>query len=134
LSFEHLDAVDVAFDGAGAPGETEAVGDGVLVGAQAGDGGAECGLAGGVGGGHPRLGQLAAAALVHDGGEVAGAGGDGGQFRDGVRLRGKPVTRHGCYPRQRAATTHQATARGPSQFPGQRDRPMRSEVDKSQVS
>src|SRR5215472_11810442 len=45
LSFEHLDAVDVAFDGAGAPGKAEPVGDGVLVGAQAGDEGAERGLA-----------------------------------------------------------------------------------------
>jgi hypothetical protein len=35
LSFDHLDAVDVAFDGAGALGQGQAVGDGVLVGAQA---------------------------------------------------------------------------------------------------
>ena len=74
LAFEHLDAVDVAFDGAGAPGEAEAVGDGVLVGSQAGDEGAERGLAGGQGGSHPRLEQLAAAALVHDDGGGADAG------------------------------------------------------------
>src|SRR5215475_10349884 len=76
LLFEHLDAVDVAFDGAGAPGEAEPAGDGVLVGAQPGDEGAERGLAGGEGGVHPRLEQLAAAALVHDAGEGADASGD----------------------------------------------------------
>ena len=40
LAFEHFDAVDVAFDGARAPGEAESVSDGVLVGSQAGDEGA----------------------------------------------------------------------------------------------
>jgi hypothetical protein len=34
LAFEHLDAVDVAFDGAGAPPEAEPVGDGLAVGAR----------------------------------------------------------------------------------------------------
>jgi hypothetical protein len=89
----------VAFDGAGAPGEAEPAGDGVLVGSQAGDEGAERGLAGGECGGHPWLEQFAAAALVHDDGEVADAGGDGGQFRgcgeDGVEAGlvgvGEPV-------------------------------------------
>jgi len=101
LSFEHLDAVDVAFDDAGAPGEAEPAGDGVLVGSQAGDEGAKRGLAGCEGGGHPWLEQLRAAALVHDDGEVADAGGDGGQFRgcgeDGVEAGlvgvGEPVGR-----------------------------------------
>jgi hypothetical protein len=46
LPFEHFDAVDVPLDDAGAPGQAESVGDGVLVGAQAGDEGPECGLAG----------------------------------------------------------------------------------------
>jgi hypothetical protein len=36
LSFDHLDAVDVAFDGAGSPGQGEAGGDGGPVLAQAG--------------------------------------------------------------------------------------------------
>jgi hypothetical protein len=88
LSFEHLDAVDVAFDGAGAPGEAEPGGDGVLVGAQPGDEGAERGPAGGEGGGHPRPEQLPAAALVHDDGEVADAGGDGGELGELARMPG----------------------------------------------
>jgi hypothetical protein len=46
LSFEHLEAVDVAFDGIGAPLEAESVGDGVLVGAQAGGKGFQGELAG----------------------------------------------------------------------------------------
>jgi hypothetical protein len=70
----------VAFDGAGVQGEAELVGDRVLVGAQAGDEGAEHGLAGSGGGGHPGLEELATAPLVHDDGEGTDAGGDGGQL------------------------------------------------------
>jgi hypothetical protein len=71
------DAVDVAFDHARVVGQGEPGGDGVLVGAQSGDEGAERWFAGRDGGGHPLL-QVTAAALGHDGGEGADAGGDGG--------------------------------------------------------
>ena len=59
----------------GAPPEGESGGDGVLVGAQAGNEGLECGLAGGGGRGHP---LLAAAAVVHEGGGRLHVRGDGG--------------------------------------------------------
>src|SRR5215467_7346930 len=77
----HLDAVDAAFDGSGGPGEAEPGGDGIVVSTQAGDEGAGRGLAGGDGAGHPGLGQLAAAAFVHDDGEGADGGGDAGELR-----------------------------------------------------
>jgi hypothetical protein len=48
----------VPFDHAGVPPEAEAVGDGVLIGAQSSDEGAERGLTGGLGCGHPRLEEL----------------------------------------------------------------------------
>jgi hypothetical protein len=70
-TFQHLVGVDVPFDGAGAPPQAEAVGGGVLVGAQPGDEGAQGGLAGGPCVGYPGLEKHAAAALVR---EVAKAG------------------------------------------------------------
>jgi hypothetical protein len=83
------------------PRQAEPVGDGVLVGAQPGDEGTERRLTGGEGSGHPSLEPLAAAALGHDGGEVADAGGDRGQFRGGGEDRGclRGNGAHGCADR-----------------------------------
>ena len=111
LSFEHLDAVDAALAGAGAPAEAQSVGNGALVDAQVGDEGAQGGLAGGEGGGHPRLEQLAVVAHVHDGGEAADAGGNGGQlWRDGEGSGQASVVGVGRAGRARGAGRRRAGA------------------------
>jgi hypothetical protein len=74
------DAVDVSFYAAGTPPEGQPGGDGVLVGAQAGDEGLQCGFAAGGGSGHAPL-EVAVAAFGHEGGEGADVASEGGQFR-----------------------------------------------------
>ena len=61
LAFDHLDPVDVAFDFAGAVGQGEAVGDGLLVGADPGGEGAQAGLVVGFDRGEPVVELLFAA-------------------------------------------------------------------------
>src|SRR6185312_877344 len=84
LAFDHLDLVDGAFDPAGVPGQGEAVGDGLLVVADAGSEGAQAGLFVGFDGGEPGF-QVAAAGA---GGHHLGEGGDVPGERVDVRAAG----------------------------------------------
>src|ERR1035441_8454889 len=78
LAFDHLDLVDGALDLAGAPGEGEPVGDGLLVVADAGGEGAQVGLAVvGFYGGEPCFQVLAAGPPGHHLGEAADVTGQG---------------------------------------------------------
>src|ERR1019366_3206254 len=70
LAFDHLDPGDVAFHGAGAVGQGEPGGDGVLVAADAVGEGVQFGLVAGLGGGEPAFQFLLAAAAGHDLGEA----------------------------------------------------------------
>src|ERR1039457_7347894 len=84
LAFDHLDPGDVAFHGAGAVGQGEPGGDGVLVAADAVGEGVQFGLVVGLGGGEPAFQFLLAAAAGHDLGEAAHVGGQGVQVGAGV--------------------------------------------------
>jgi len=105
LSFDHLDAVDVAFDGAGSPGQGEAGGDGGPVLAQAGGeaphflDGAGLGLVDLGGSSLPwRWGDHVAELADQGAGgvELGTAGGDGGQPRVPSRpIRARRAARPG---------------------------------------
>jgi hypothetical protein len=86
LAFEHLDAVDVAFDRAGVPGQGESGCDGVLVVLDAFDERAQAGQFGGRGLGEP-VGQAFAVSAGHHDGEVVDVGVQGVQFRAAIEDR-----------------------------------------------
>ena len=77
LAFDHLDLVDVALHGAGAVGQGEAGGDGLLVATDAVGEGAELGLVVGLDPGEPVLEGEQALALGHHLGEAADMPGQG---------------------------------------------------------
>jgi hypothetical protein len=83
------DAVDMAFDRAGVPGQGEPGGDGVLVAAQPGDKGAQFGLAAGGGVGHPFLQVTVAAPLDYQCGEGCHVRVKGGEFGAGAEDGGE---------------------------------------------
>src|SRR6185437_11808653 len=90
LAFDHLDLVDRSLDLAGVPGQGQAVGDGLLVGTDAGREGAQAGLVVGFDGGEPGLQVAAAGAGGHHLGECGDVPGEGVDVRaagaDGVEL------------------------------------------------
>jgi hypothetical protein len=77
LALDRLDLVDVAFDLAGAVGQGEAVGDGLVVGSDAGGEGVQVGLVVGLDRGEPVFQLLLAGAVGHHLGEAGHVGGQG---------------------------------------------------------